>query len=433
MAAIDKQLFEIKNAPTPQKIGEEYDKQLTAYNPFKLMSEVFNGYSNGPLVLALGAVGGGGAGEKAKGILEQFIQDSVPFQVVAMNGYLKNNPLILKFIKEKSIRLTSINDTVPMGELYGNCLNAITELAKQKVSGVLSLGPRTYYPYAAIQAGTPSLIIDGAVPDKWDCTRDAMGLPTSPYDEETYLKAVYATTCGFSDWFPPNNKYPEGMDLRIIQQPFSGGKNKLLNVLRTTTPEEARATLLEKQTIRLLDSESIIIIPTMDQVYLNTGALSVFGNFLTSEQFGQSFASMAELITSASKLASESGRTISIYLRPGIIRNMLLPIVNEYSMNGGLTIIGPQDGVVSNTDWLLLRKAGVTIGRAPLCVSTAEALGMGDYQITSATPGRTSDGLSYMTEAEALPTLARKGIGRVIFPGEPLLPAIKEVINLKGL
>ena len=98
-----------------------------------------------------------------------------------------------------------------------------------------------------------------------------------------------------------------------------------------------------------------------------------------------------------------------------------------------ITVLSPQNEIVPNIDWLLLRKAGVTIGRAPLCVSTAEALGMNDLQITAAVPGLTNDNVSYMTENEGLRALNRKGVSKVIFPGDKLLPAIEEVMKIKGL
>ena len=58
--------------PRPDAIAQEYDFQREYNNPFKLMRNVFGDYKNGPVVLALGAVGGNGASTKAEGILEQF-------------------------------------------------------------------------------------------------------------------------------------------------------------------------------------------------------------------------------------------------------------------------------------------------------------------------------------------------------------------------
>ena len=152
---------------------------------------------------------------------------------------------------------------------------------------------------------------------------------------------------------------------------------------------------------------------------------------MTTEQFGQTYSFMSETIIASAKIAEQTGRRVSLYMRPGIITDMMGSVLRQYGEN--LTILTPQEGIVANEDWLLLRRAGVTIGRAPLGVSTAEALGMDDYQITAAVPGVTSDGTSYMTENAGLTALFRKGVSRVLFPGEELLPVIQEVIAVKGL
>ncbi len=420
--------------PNLERIGEEFDFQDQFNNPYKLIRDTFNNFDKGPLILALGAVGGGGAGEKAIGLLEQFIAEKVPFCVVAMEKYLADNPAIASFLKTRpDIRSFAIRDDVSRSELYEVSQIALDtiERAYGEVSGVLSLGPRTYYPEAARRLGIPSMIIDGAVPDKWETDLDpATGMPDTEYYLPAYQESVFATTCGFTGWSPQKEKYPEGMNLKIVSQPFSEKKISYLRELRKLNPQECRERLMAKNSIAGLDAESLIVVPTMDQVYLNPEALSVFGRFLTPEQFGQSVGFMAELITSLTKL----DRNSLFYLRPGAMKETLTPLLERFVDGERIKIIGPIAEVVPNEDWLLLRKAGVTIGRAPLCVSTAEALGMGDYQITAAVPGTTSDGISYMTEPEALKVLARKGgVSRVLFPGESLIEAIGDVIKTKKL
>src|SRR3989344_6828197 len=404
-------------------------------NPFALIKTTFADCTNGPLILALGAVGGGGAGEKARGILEQFIEDRIPFVVVAMKKYLQGNPLITAFLNSRRIPINTVEDDVEIPKLYENTLEVIRQVAETtgSVGGVLSLGPRTYYPEVARRLNLQAMIIDGAVPDKWEESTDpSSGLPNTEYYLPAYLKAVYATTCGFPRWFPPLGKFPEGMDLNVVTQPFSRKKIDYLKYLRTLTPIQCREILLDKDSINDLNKTSLIVVPTFDQVYLDPKALSVFGRFLTPEQLGQTFGFMSELVASLVKLNKQIGSEVSLYLKPGIIRNILSPLLSELNTDG-IRLISPANGEIPNEDWLLLRKAGVTIGRAPLCVSTAEALGMGDYQVTSAVPGVTSDGISYMTESEALKALARLEVTRTIFPGERLYDAITDVVKIKKL
>lgn len=422
-----------KMLPRLDSIGQEFDLQREFNNPFALMRDVFRDYKNGPLVLALGAVGGGGAGAKAQGILEQLVNDKVSFRVAAMKKYLDANPLIKDYLKKNNIETTYIDDSGGTSEIYGETLKALEGMVSDgQISGVLSLGPRTFYPEAARRLSVPAMIIDGAVPDKWENeTDEATGLPNTAYFEPAYNYATYATTCGFGGWKPPNGTYPEGMDLRVIQQPFSDEKINRLKELRNMQPSDARDELLARGVIKGLGKESIIIVPTMDQVYLNPQALTSNGGFMSSEQFVQTYAFMAETIASASFLANKSGRKVSVYLRPGIIQRAMEPILKLFGRN--ISLLTPQNGIVENDNWLLLRKAGVTIGRAPLCVSTAEALGMNDYQITAAVPGETSDGESYMTERKGLDALYRKGLSRIVFPGEPLLAAIEDVVKIKKL
>ncbi len=419
--------------PRLGNISQEYDFQREYSSPFVLMRNVFNGYKKGPVILALGAVGGNGASTKAEGILEQFAREGVPYKVAAMKKYLAANPLIEEYLKDNNIPITLIEDGGGMNDLYKNSEKAITNInSGQQVSGVLSLGPRTYYPEAARRLGVPAMIIDGAVPDKWENVVDPQtGYPSTAYAQGVYQYAMYATTCGFTGWMPPQNTYPEGMDLRVIQQPFSDRKNNLLKDLRNVTPPQARGELLERNTIIGLDSESLIVVPTMDQVYLNPQALVMNGGFMTSEQFGQGYSFMTETIIASAQIAEKLGRKAAIYMRPGIIQDMMMPVLQKYGKN--IVVLSPQNGIVANEDWLLLRKAGIAIGRAPLCVSTAEALGMNDYQITAAVPGVTSDGVSYMTENAGLTALAKKSVSKVLFPGDALLPAMEEVIKIKGL
>jgi len=414
-------------------IAQEFDSQKESNDPFRLIRNTFGDYKRGPVLLALGGVGGNGASTKAEGILEQFDLDKTPFKVAAMKKYLAANPLIDSYLKKNGINVIVVEDGVDMNTLYENCEKAVAEIAsKGMISGVLSLGPRTYYPEAARRQGLQAMMIDGAVPDKWEDTIDqSTGYPDTAYASSAYNKAVYATTCGFTGWMPPKGTYPGEMDLKVIQQPFSDRKNSFLKQLRDLSPQEARFELMQRGVISSLDGSSTIIVPTMDQVYLNPEALVTNGGFMTTEQFGQGFSFMSETIISAAKLAEKSGEKVSIYLRPGVITDMMSSVVRQYGEN--LIVLTPQDEIVTNEDWLLLRKAGVAIGRAPLCVSTAEALGMGDYQVTAAVPGVTSDGVSYMTENAGLTALNRRGISKVLFPGEPLLPAIQEVIVAKGL
>ena len=408
--------------PRPDAIAQEYDFQREYNNPFKLMRNVFGDYKNGPVVLALGAVGGNGASTKAEGILEQFAIDGVPFKVAAMRKYIDSNPLVAQYLKEKGIKTTLIED--------GKALAEISQ--KQPISGVLSLGPRTYYPEAARRLGVKAMMIDGAVPDKWEDSIDSQtGYPNTAYAKKAYQYATYATTCGFTGWTPPNGSYPEGMDLKVIQQPFSDKKNEFMKRIRSTFPQQAREIVLQRNTISGLDTDSTIIVPTMDQVYLNPQALVANGGFMTSDQFGQAYAFMAETIIAAAEIGKKVGKKTAIYLRPGVIQNTMSEVMKQFGKD--ITVLSPQNEIVPNIDWLLLRKAGVTIGRAPLCVSTAEALGMNDLQITAAVPGLTNDNVSYMTENEGLRALNRKGVSKVIFPGDKLLPAIEEVMKIKGL
>ena len=418
-----------------QRIGAEFDNQSKTASPFTLIKNVFTDFANGPLILGLGAVGGGGAGEKARGILEELADDRVPFVVVAMKKYLEGNPLITKFLNSRQISINRVKDNVDIPDLYENTLDVVRRVVELSgsASGILSLGPRTYYPEVARRLNLKAMIIDGAVPDKWEEVIDPVSnLPKTEYHLPAYLNTAYATTCGFAGWFPPQGKFPEGMDLNVVAQPFSRKKIAYLKSLRNLTPTQCREILLEKGGINCLDRISLIVIPTFDQVYLDPKALSVFGRFLTPEQLGQTFGFMAELIASLVKLYKLDGREIGLYLKPGIIRNMLSPLLSEFETNG-FRLINPQNGEVPNEDWLLLRKAGVTVGRSPLCVSTAEALGMGDYQVTAAVPGQTSDGISYMTESEALRSLNNLKITRTLFPGESLFDAINEVIKVKKL
>jgi len=419
--------------PRLDVIAQEYDSQREYNNPFRLMNNVFDGYKNGPVVLALGAVGGNGASTKAEGILEQFAIDRVPFKVAAMRKYIESNPLVAEYLKQKGIQTTLIEDGEGMNQLYKDTETAISKIAqKQPISGILSLGPRTYYPEAARRLGVKAMMIDGAVPDKWEDSIDSQtGYPNTAYAEKAYRYTTYATTCGFTGWTPPIGSYPEGMDLKVVQQPFSDNKNKFMSSIRKMFPKQAREVLLQRNTISGLDADSLIVVPTMDQVYLNPQALVANGGFMTPDQFGQAYAFMAETIVTAAEIGKQLGKKTAIYLRPGVIQNTMSEVIKQFGKD--LTILSPQNEIVSNVDWLLLRKAGVTIGRAPLCVSTAEALGMDDYQITAAVPGVTSDGTSYMTENEGLQVLNRKGVSRVIFPGNPLLPAMEEVMKVKGL
>jgi len=416
-------------------ITEEFDFQKESADPFRIMSDVFGGYKNGPLILALGRVGGNGASSKAMGILEQLASDNVPFQVVAMKKYLADNPLIADYLKKNSISPSVIDDssvdTLP--QLYKRCEEVVIQITNEgSVSGILSLGPRTFYPETARRVGIPAMIIDGAVPDTWSNTVDVeSGYPDTAYSQKAYEYATYTTTCGFTGWAPPKNTYPEGMDLRVVQQPFSDQKIGYLRELRNIQPSEARSKLLRKGTIRGLDENSLIVVPTMDQVYVNPEALASRGGFMTQEQFGQAYSFMAETIAVAAQIGVETGERISVYIRPGVIATMMQPILSQYAEY--ISILAPTNGIVANEDWLLLRKAGVTIGRAPLCVSTAEALGMNDLQVTAAVPGSTTDGVSYMTEAEGLRALNRKGVSRIYFPGDSLRDAINEVRKIKGI
>jgi hypothetical protein len=415
------------------RIGEEFDWQMQERSPFKLIRNTFNDFKDGPIILALGAVGGGGAGEKAKGILEQFEINKTPYVVVAMRKYLEANSSIVSFLKENKIDFLIVEDRVAVPRLYQNCIDALMYVKNQnRPCGVLSLGPRTYYPEAARRLGLPAMIIDGAVPDKWSDKTESSDLPVTEYYLPSYLETIYATTCGFTGWFPPKDRYPEGMRLEVVAQPFSQDKIQFLRNLRNDGPESCRRRVIESGQIKNLDFDGVIIIPTIDQVYLNPMALSVFGRFLTAEQLGQSYGFWAELITSCSLLAKDLDKQILLYVRPGIMKDLLSPLINLFTKEG-IKIIEPINGLVPNEEWLLLRKAGVTIGRAPLCVSTAEALGMGDYQITTAIPSRTSDGISYMTEPEALKTLAQRQVSETIFPGYPLIEAIKKIIDVKKL
>ncbi len=416
-----------------KRISEEFDWQTQFHNPFELIRKTFNDFKDGPLVLALGAVGGGGAGEKAKGILEQFEMDRVPYLTVVMRKYLEANPSIASFLTQNQIDSLIIDDAGSIPTLYQNCIATLKHIQSQKGScGILSLGPRTYYPEAARRLGLSSMIIDGAVPDRWEDRIDSFGFPTTEYYLPAYLEGVYATTCGFTGWLPPKDKYPEGMNLKVVAQPFSQNKIKFLKSLEDFAPQDCRRRVIESGQIKNLDFDGIIVVPTIDQVYLDPRALSVFGRFLTPEQLGQSYGFWAELITSCSLLSRKFGKEILLYIRCGIMGDLLRPLLELYT-NEGVRIIEPINGFVQNEEWLLLRKAGVAIGRAPLCVSTAEALGMEDYQITTAIPGRTSDGISYMTELEALRTLAQRQVSETVFPGKPLIEAIKKVIDVKKL
>lgn len=414
-------------------IAQEYDFQREYNNPFRLMKDIFDGYNKGPVVVCFGFVGGNGAGEKGNGIIERFDSDKVPYTVVAGKKYLRENPLIEKSLKEKGIGVNIVEDEGSIESRYKNCVEAISLITQdQEVSGVLSLGPRTFFPEAARRLNLPAMMIDGAVPDMWEDTIDPQtGYPDTAYAKKTYQYATYATTCGFTGWSPPKDSYPEGMNLKVIQQPFSDKKNEFMKKLRNISPQQAREILLQKNTIAGLDEKSLIIVPTMDQVYLNPQALAVNGGFMTTEQFGQAYSFMADAIISSAQIAQKIGRKVAVYLRPGIIQNMMASVLRQYGEN--LIVLSPQNGIVANDDWLLLRKAGLTIGRAPLCVSTSEALGMGDFQITAAVPGLTSDKVSYMTEFEGLKALNRKGVSNVLFPGDKLLPAMEEVIRQKGL
>lgn len=426
----------VREQKTPVRldaIAQEYDYQREYNNPFGLMKDVFGGYKNGPVVLAFGFVGGGGASEKGNGIIEQFDCDGIPYTVVAGKKYLQENPLIEKSLKEKGIEVTIVGDEGSMDEKYKNCEDAIRQISKdQTVSGVLSLGPRTFFAEAAKRMNIPAMMLDGAVPDKSENTiNPETSYPDTAYSQMTYEYATYATTCGFPGWTPPKDSYPERMNLKVVQQPFSESKNEFMKKLRELSPKQARAELLKKNSIVGLDEESLIVVPTMDQVYLNTMQLVENGGFMTTEQFSQTYSFMLDTIVSSVALARKRGEKVAIYLRPGIIQNVMSPVLEQFEKE--ITILSPQDKIVSNDDWLLLRKAGIAVGRAPLCVSTAEALGMGDYQITAAVPGLTGDGVSYMTEYEGLKALNRRGISKTLFPGDSLLAAMEEVVQQKGL
>lgn len=414
-------------------IAQEFDYQKQYNNPFGLMKDVFDGYKKGPVVVAFGFVGGNGAGEKGNGIIEQFDTDKVPYTVIAGKKYLRENPLIEKSLSEKEIEVTLVADEGSIDEKYKNCEEVVASVIKdQSVSGFLCLGPRTFFPEAARRLNIPTLMIDGAVPDEWDNTINPQtGYPNTAYAEKAYQYVTYATTCGFTGWTPPKGSYPEGMNLKVVQQPFSDKKIEYMKLLRTLFPQQAREILLQKNTIVGLDEDSLIVVPTMDQVYLNTQALAVNGGFMTPEQLSQAYSFMTETIVSSAQIARQRRKKVAIYMRPGIIKNVMSPVLEQYEND--LIILSPQNGIVANDDWLLLRKAGVTIGRAPLCVSTAETLGMGDPQVSAAVPGLTSDGISYMTEYEGLKALNRKGVSNVLFPGDTLLPAMEEVIKQKGL
>src|SRR3989344_1491187 len=418
---------------TPDVIGQEFDRQMDLADPFAVMRQQFDDYSRGPLVIGLGAVGGSGAGEKARGILQQFTEDDVPYIVIAMEGYLSKNPLIATELSKGGTNLIVLQDGLAIGDQYQAVSQTISQLCQTRsLSGVLSLGPRTYFPEGARRNGLPAMIIDGAVPDMWSDSANN-GSVNTEYYTAAYESSLYATTCGFSGWLPPRRTYPPNMKMRVVGQPFSKEKIAYLRQLRNTSSKDARAEIVKSGAIDGLTEDCLILVPTMDQVYLNPMAFSINGGVLSMPPFGKTYSFMAEILLSSARLAGEIQRSVGVYVRPGILRKMLEPILSGIDSSKVL-LLGPADNdFISNDQWLLLRKAGIAIGRAPLCVSTAEALGMGDYQITTAVPGRTGDGISYMTEAEGLEVLDKKKVTRTLFPGESMLEAVRDVTLIKGL
>ncbi|KKQ51677.1 hypothetical protein A2865_00690 [Candidatus Woesebacteria bacterium RIFCSPHIGHO2_01_FULL_39_17] len=378
----------------------------------------------GNFLLTLGAVGGGGAGKKVMEFIKEIESRSIPYSVMAMKNYLSSNPLI-SFSEKASIY--QVDDKTGSWEiLTQRCFETMRDIL-EPISTVVSFGPRTPNLEAARKLGFTNIFaIDGAVPDKWESVVGASGFPDTAYYLPAYQACTYLTTCGWERaWFPPLQTLPPFTKVEVKSQPFSKQFVKELIDLRSITPQSARNKLVQTGRYPDLIGDELLVVPTMDKVYLNPQALVANGKWLTTEQFGQCISFVNELIVGLSQL---SKKTI-LYL-PDEIREMAQPTINKF-ISGNLKIVARD--YIPNNEYLLLRKAGVSIGRAPLCVSTAEELGMGNPFVICPVPARTNDGISYMTEAEAFEVFKKIDAAKCINLGESVSDAILEIAEIKRL
>lgn len=419
--------------------ADEFERQLAGNNPIDVIENYLRPDQNGDVILALGAVGGNGASSKAQGILREFAERGISTTVVAMEAYLAQNPLVVSSLRENGTKVVTVDDSQKdPRSLYQNSMQGIQQ-AKDgtRVSGVVCLGPRTYYPFAALNNDLPPVIIDGAVPDVWKDEYDSSSLPTTAYDRATYDNTLYLTTCGFTGWKPPKGTYPENMKLQVVAQPFSQEKVKMLRTLRQMASSDAKKALIENGILDPAMMEGLLIVSTMDQVYLDPKALQSNGGFLKPDQFGQSYAHMTEMVSAASQLSTVTGQKTNLYIRPGIMSTMLAPVIDQYRTDD-FDVVSSTCNVLPNEAWLMMRRAAdIEVGRAPLCVSTAEALGMGKKVVMTATPGRTlnADGSieEYMTETRALEFAEknRPGLFNVVKDPKDLSTAFQESVSMR--
>ena len=375
--------------------------------------------NNGKFLLALGAVGGGGAGK-----IREVESRNLPYSVIAMNNYLSNNPLV-KFSENASVYQVE-DGTDSWDILTQRCFEVMRNI-QEPISAVVSFGPRTPNIEAARRLGYKKIFaIDGAVPDKWEGIIGANGFPDTPYYLAAYQACTYITTCGWdNNWYPPIRTSPPETDIVVKSQPFSKEFVRDLINLRNISPQDARNILIQSSSYPELNKDRLLVVPTMDKVYVNPQALVANGKWLTTEQFGQCISFINELIVG---LSQSSKKTI-LYL-PDEIKEMAQPTLKKFNSDN-LLIFSRQH--IPNYEYLLLRKAGVSIGRAPLCVSTAEELGMGNPFVLCTVPARTSDGISYMTEPEAFEIFKEIKVAKCINLGDPIIDAVLEVADIKRI
>ncbi|MFT4304537.1 MAG: hypothetical protein ACMXX8_00450, partial [Candidatus Woesearchaeota archaeon] len=235
---------------------------------------------------------------------------------------------------------------------------------------MVSFGPRTFWPFHALEKGKNAIIVEGGLP------------PFLGNSETDHFSEVYENLKGFFltshfDWSIPDNvisKY-KNIPVKVVSHPLDNySKNFILNLRNSSLDQinEFKKAFFKKYFSDVNYDNKLFLAIRNNYSYLDVNNLESNGGWLKQKEYDESNYFMVSFLSSLSKV----NENFLIYLSPQISRKYKSLINNLKNIE----IIGKS--FIEQQDCMVLSKiVDLNINRAVRCVTEMEIAASGSYGI----------------------------------------------------
>jgi len=302
-------------------------------------------------------------------------------------------------LDELQLRCDIVYDLTPDAtreEIYKKCEKSLKDV---DFDYMVSIGWRTYWPYAAYKRRIPYVMVDGGIPSKY-----------GKYPTE-FIKEVYANCSLFlmTTWFPWKSPKSDIIKrIRVVTQPYSYKRVEEMKKLRKMTKKQARMKLYKKYPILKKYSSAMLVYLNMSDAYVDpfnhhpnnkNGFIDSYGHmmcdYMDFEEIEPCVFYVSNLL--AGLETNYPGKAL-LYLMQDKTKRIFQPIAD---MCKSVKTFAPKR-LDLDDDPLLKKAADVNICRATNCDNQAELSLIGEPCVTSVIPRDYMDEDTAAVQAEKL-------------------------------